>query len=300
MDHNRSNTEVNTGSAEQFSQEEISLADILRFVQSNWRVIALCGIAGLAVAIAHIVTTPKRYEATAQILTAQVGATSNNNNKNPLGNDIEEPSLVVARFSSPTSASPATIAACGLEGEQDAQFKLVKNIKLSIPKGISSVVELKVFGSSPEAAKSCALGVFSDVKSSQDDLMAPYLEEARVNLILDEERLAKAKEFLLKADQSGSGVGAAYLSTRDEIRALIEKIASLKATLSSSQNRSTRLVSPIYANTSSSSPQKSIVLIAGLLGGLFAGLLLVLAGKQLVSLKAQSNSRREDDCYSQV
>ena len=51
-------------------------------------------------------------------------------------------------------------------------------------------------------------------------IVAPYIEEAKIKLADAEDRLAKAKELLAKADKSGSAIDAIYLSTRDEIRYL--------------------------------------------------------------------------------
>jgi uncharacterized protein involved in exopolysaccharide biosynthesis len=58
--------------------------------------------------------------------------------------------------------------------------------------------------------------------------------------------------------------------------------------LSSSQSRATRLVSPIYASDNPIAPKKRIALAAGLLGGLFLGLLIALAQRMLASIKSQA------------
>ena len=75
-------------------EQEISLLDILRFLKSAWRTIAIAGLVGIALSVAYLVITPKQYEATAQIAMAQIGAANNNNNNNnlnPLGIKIEPP-----------------------------------------------------------------------------------------------------------------------------------------------------------------------------------------------------------------
>jgi LPS O-antigen subunit length determinant protein (WzzB/FepE family) len=85
---------------------EISLLDILRFLKSAYKTILVFGALGLAIAIAYLVITPNRFEAVAQIQMAQTsGANNNNNNLNSLGINVEEPALLIARLSSPSSFS---------------------------------------------------------------------------------------------------------------------------------------------------------------------------------------------------
>ena len=265
---------------------EISLLDILRFLKSAWKAIAIFGFIGLALSIAYLAITPKQYEASVQITMAQIGAANNNNNINPLGVNIEEPALLISRLSSPTSFTPEVIAACGLQDQANASVLLSKSIKLTPAKGVVSVVELKTFGPTPQAAQECALGVFELIKTTQSQIVAPYIEEAKVKLADDEERLAKARDLVSKSDKSGQAMSASYLSTRDEIRYLLDEITSLKNVVSSNQNRSTRMVAPIYANEAPIAPKKRMVLAAGLFGGLFLGLLIALARQMALRLKS--------------
>lgn len=268
------------------SQEEISLLDILRFIKGAYKSILIFGAVGLTIAIVYLAITPKQYEATAQIAMAQIGAANNNNNLNPLGINIEEPSLLIARMAQPTSFTPRVISGCGMEGQTNSGMLLAKSIKLAPPKGVANIVELRTFGQSPEAALGCAQAIFDLIKTTQAQIVAPYIEEAKIKLKDDEERLAKAKDLVAKADKSGSAMGAAYLSTRDEIHFLLDEITALKNVVTSNQNRATRLIAPIFASDIPVTPKKRLVLAGGLFGGLFAGLLLALARLMWARLKS--------------
>ena len=90
-------------------------------------------------------------------------------------------------------------------------------------------------------AKDYVVAIIELIKSSQNQLMIPYIEEAKLKLTNDEKRLANAKEMGAKADKSGSAMGTAYLSTRDEIRFLLDRITAIKSVVSSNQNRATLL-----------------------------------------------------------
>lgn len=256
----------------------ISLIDAMRFLKNAWKTIALAGLAGVVLSIAYLVISPKQYEASAQIVMAQIGTA--NNNFNPLGINVEEPALLVYRMSSPTSFTPQAIAFCGLEDG-------IKGIKLAPVKGVTNIVELKTFGPSKEAALSCANAIFELIKTTQSQILMPYIEEAKTKLIDDEARLNKARDLVFRADKSGSAMSAAYLSTRDEISHLLDEIAGLKNVVISNEGRMTHLVAPIYASDSPTSPKKRIALAGGLFGGLFLGLMIALAKQAITRIKGK-------------
>lgn len=281
QDNQSSNTPFN-------QEEEISLLDILLFLRRSWIIIAVFGVLGLAIAIIYLLIVPKQYQAIAQIQMAQIStAANNNNNINPLGINIEEPSLLIARMSFPTSFTPETTAACSLGGKENSASILTKSIRLSQPKGVPNVVELKTTASNPDLAQQCANAIFELIKTSQNKIVSPYIAEAKIKLADDEARLAKAKDLVLKADKSGSVMSAAYLSTRDEIRYLLDEITALQNVVASNTNRATRLVAPIYTSDAPISPKKQVTLASGLLGGLFLGLLISLGRQLIPKIKVQ-------------
>ena len=165
------------------------------------------------------------------------------------------------------SFPPQVTGACGFEGKSEPGAALVKSMKLNPAKGVSNVIELKTFGPSQEVALDCANAIFELIKTTQSQILTPYIEEAKTKLADDQARLVKAKDLVSRADKSGSSMSAAYLSTRDEIRYLLDEITALKNVVTSNQNRITHLVSPIYASDIPISPKKWITLAAGLFGG---------------------------------
>lgn len=275
------------GAHESTSEAEISLLDILRFLKGAYKTILIFGVVGIAIAIAYLAITPNQYEAIAQIAMAQIGAANNNNNNlNPLGVNIEEPALLTVRLGIPTTFTAQEIVVCGFEGKPDSAAALAKAIKISPAKGVPNVVELKAFGDSPQSAKDCANAIIELIKTTQAQILIPYIEEAKVKLADDEERLNKAKDLVSRADKAGSAMGATYLSTRDEMRYLLDEISALKNVVTTNQHRTTRMVAPIYASDTPIAPKKRVVLAAGLFGGLFLGLLIALARQLVLKLKS--------------
>lgn len=269
-------------------EEEISLIDILLFLKQSWKTIAISGIVGFVVVSIYLLLTPKRYQVVAPIQMAQVSpAVSKYNKTNLLGINIEEPALLIKRMSFPSSYTPSTITACGLDGKENAANILAKLAKFKQPNGLPNLVELNITASDSERALQCTNAIFDLIKMSQNKLLKPYIEEAKYKLAYNENRLAKVSNFILQADQSGSAIGAAYLSTRDEIRYLLDEIEILKSILASDVNRATQLVAPIYIVDVSISSKKQALYFAGLLGGLFLGLLIALGRLLILKIKSQ-------------
>ena len=166
---------------------------------------------------------------------------------------------MIARLSTPMSFTQEELTACGFEGKPDAAAALAKAIKLTPAKGVPNVVELKTFGPSPEAAQGCANAIFDFTKKTQAQIVAPYIEEAKIKLLDDEQRINRAKELVSRSDKGGSAMSATYLSTRDEIRYLLDEMTSLKNILASNQNRATRLIAPIYTSDVPISPKNTLL-----------------------------------------
>ncbi|BEI42143.1 hypothetical protein PHIN10_02920 [Polynucleobacter sp. HIN10] len=233
---------------------------------------------------------PKQYEASAQIKMAQIANVNNNNNNiNPLGINVEEPQALIARMALPTSYPKETIALCGLTDEKDADAQLAKKVKLSIPRGVGGTVDLKVRDASKEITQTCANAVYQLIKTSQAQLVAPYIDEASKKLKIEEERLARATQVIAKADKSGAAVSAAYLATRDEIRYLLDQISNLQSIITGNESRAAHLTAPIYLKDGPVFPQKRNSLLIGLLLGGFLGLMLALARKWYRSNRAVLN-----------
>ena len=281
------------------NNSEISLLDILVFLKRSYKLIVLMGLLGVTASFGYLLISPKQYQASAQIQMAQIGAANPLGQAsaqiqmaqigaaNPLGINIEEPALLIARLSSPTSYNAEITKACGLDSTRDTQAILSKSVKLAISKGVANVIDLQVIGTSPEASVNCAQAVFDLIKTTQAQITKPYIEEAKAKLLDNQERLVKAQDLVIKADKSGAAVGAAYLSTRDEIRFLLDQISFLQNVVVPNDNRATRLVAPIYASDDPIAPKKRNHLLGGLFGGLFLGLLIALGRQIIPNLKIQ-------------
>lgn len=268
-------------------EDEISLKDIIDFLIESWKAILVTGLLGVLVSATYLIVTPNQYQATAQIQMAQISTSNNNNNNkntNPLGVNIEEPNLLMARLKLPTTYSDEVIRACGFENASSPAESLASSAKFSAVKGVDSMIELKINRDGKEIAINCAQALFESIKTSQNQIIKPYIEESKALLVKYEARLANSQSFISRADKSGAALSAAYLANRDEVKFLTEEILRLNTFITTADTRQAKLASPIYASDIAVFPKKTISLIVGLMVGLFLGLLLVLGKKALKKL----------------
>jgi capsular polysaccharide biosynthesis protein len=265
------------------SEDEISLKDIIDFLIESWKTIILTGLFGIVGSTVYLWTVPNQYQATAQI---QIGQYSTNDNStNPLVINIESPNLLVARLKLPSTYLAKEIKACGLENSKSPSEVLAEKAKFSAIKGLDTWIDLKINHESKEIAIACAQSLFERIKTSQSEIIKPSIEKAKDSLLKYQDRSNNAKSLISRADKSGESLSAAYLSTRDELKFLSEEILRLNFFISSVDTRQVKLVSPIYVSDIPVAPKKKTILIAGLSGGLFLGLLLMIGKRVLPSFK---------------
>lgn len=265
--------------------QEITLLDIMEFLKNSWKIISGFGVLGLMVALGYLLVTPPMYEATAQIRMAQI---SQVNPANPFGVNIEDPPALIARMQFPTNYGPDTISSCGYQDKIEPALALSRDVKFIAPKGVANTVELRIISPSPEIAANCTQAIFSQIAQLQLHLSKVFVDEAKIKLITDDERIEAAKKLIIKADQSGSALSAAYLSARDELTYFLTDREKMTDLINSVLNRGTSLASPIYASEKPVSPKKTISLLAGLLGGLLLGFMIVLGRQVFRKLKSEA------------
>ncbi len=277
---------------QQMPQEEISLTEIIKFLLDTWRTILVFGVLGFMSSVAHLLVTPKHYEAIAQIQMAQINTSnnhvrnlSNSNNSYPLGVNIEEPNLLLARMRVPSSYSEIEFKACGLGYSKASAEKLTRLAQFSQVKGVTSAIELRIQMESKDQAISCAQSLFENIRSSQNQIIKPYIEEAKSRIINYQAQIEGLKIIIAREDKSSSISAAAYLANRDELKFLMEENIRLKTFITAGDVGRAKLVAPIYVSDVPVFPRKKNVLLGGLFLGLIFGLVFTVGKKYLIILK---------------
>ena len=265
-------------------EDEISLKNIVDFIIESWKTIVLTGLLGIVWSVTYLWVSPKQYQATAQIKLAQIG--SEKYSANSLGVNIEDPIFLIARLKFPTTYSTQEIKACGFESSSDPYEALAAAAKFSVVNGAGSIIELKIDRDHKETAMACVQSLFEKIKASQNEIIKPHIEEAKILLVKYQDRLTNSQSLVYRADKSGSALSAAYLANRDEVKFLTEELLRLNAFITTSGTRQAKLVAPIYASDIPVAPKKKTALIKGLVVGLFLGLLLMLGKRGYKAYKA--------------
>jgi capsular polysaccharide biosynthesis protein len=278
---------TSSAGADIVGDSEIFFLGMLIFIKRSYKDLVIGAVIGILCASTYVLIAPNRYEAVAKIYMAQMISQSNINNSGSNNTqlvNVEDPNLLTARFSSPSSYTEKLLEVCAVGNQFHGGLKILSEIiKLSPLKGVPSVVELKVLAASPEVALACANETFDLVRVTQTLMVKPYIESIQAKLVEKEQLLAANKELLVRADKSGGiAIGAVYLSTKDEIHYLQDQIAGLQAIEESINNNPTHLVSPAYVSNVPVSPKKLAICFVGLLGGIFLGILSALIRKTYV------------------
>lgn len=261
--------------------DELSLKDIINFLVDSWMVIVGVGLLGLIGAIWFNISSPDKYQATIQIQMAQ---TFSNNVNNSLVN-AEEYSILVARLKLPSNYSIMEIVACGVEQAPKPYETLAYMIVPSLIKGSSSAFEIKILMESRSQLLVCANAIFEKIRGSQNLIIKPYVEDAQIRLKKYQLRLQEAKATISLADKAGFALSAAYLAARDDVRYINDEISRLNYFIKFTDYQQAKLISPIYIPETPYNRSIKVLLLVGLLAGLFLGFLLALFKRAFRGLK---------------
>jgi len=272
---------------------EISLLDFLLFLKEAWKYIFVFGVLGLVISGIYLLITPPRYEVVANIAMVRAPTQSKDSY---MGVNVEEPAALMIRMSMPGEINGDVLSACGFEVGTNITSILNGPIKLSIPRGLSSVVELKVVRPSPELAKVCAKSVVELIIASQEQILASLASPSEVKnkarLVTIEERIRQDKVLLVKAEQPNSSLTPTYFAVLSDLRDLEDEKTKLVAK-DSSYFQGSQVQPPLYMSDNPVYPKKLMSLIVGFMGGICLGLLFALGCQAMAKFKLKAQDTYE-------
>jgi LPS O-antigen subunit length determinant protein (WzzB/FepE family) len=271
------------------SEDEISIKDIIDFLAESWKVIVLGGVAGGLMGLGYGLIAPAKYQATANIQVAKVA-----------GTDVEAPALLVEKLKMPMYYSQKTYVACNVMDKLEPGEVIAKTLKPTLAK-TAPIITISYREESREDAQKCLESVLDDVRSNQSLLAKPIFESKTNQLLNLKLKLESAEKIVKILPKNNAGFDfsdskfsastlllATTLSKENEIKDLRTANNDLEIALLEPQTKEAFLTTPIYAPQKKVSPNRTMILVGGLVAGLFIGLLLMMVKRFYGAYKASN------------
>jgi LPS O-antigen subunit length determinant protein (WzzB/FepE family) len=188
----------------------------------------------------------------------------------------------------PMYYSKTTYEACNVVEKPEPGEVIAKALNPNLAK-TSPIITISYKEESPENAQKCLEGVLDDIRTSQNLLAKPIIQSKNIQLVNLRQKLENAENFIKKLpnknlsfDFSDSKFSASTLllvttmSKENEIKDLRTQINDLEIAMLEPQTKETFLSAPIYAPLQIVSPKRAMVLMGGVIAGLFVGLFLMI------------------------
>ena len=277
-----------------YSEDEISLTDILLFLQDSIGNVIKSVLACSLLGGAYYFSTPKLYEASATIQMAMA-----------TGNPVETPTVLLEKIKLPLYFSQAVWTACDTNEDLTPSRKVAEKIKPILNKS-APFIGFSVQAQSTQEAKKCLQSVIADIAAKQAEIAKPILDQKKTQIAQLEEKLNLAVETskILTPNKLGTNfpdtqfasralVLATTLSNSREIKDLTNQINDAKVSLEEPQTKATAMPTPMYAPEFAVNKRPVFTLGVSLMLGIFIGLLITGFTKVLPSIRKHLSGAKE-------
>ncbi len=267
-------------------EDEISLNDIIQFFKECWKQILFSGVAGGVVGVSIALSLPSKFQATAYIQVAKVANA-----------DVEAPNILLEKLKMSMYYSTKTFSECNVENTAEPGKAIANGLKPTLAKG-APIISISYKDTNIEDAKRCLESVLSDIRTNQNEIAKPILEQKKNQLSNLKQKLESAEQItkLLSSkkpnfDFSDSKFSASTLllattlSKENEVKDLRAQINDLEIALAEPQTKETYLTTPINAPNIRVEPKRSLIALGSVIGGMFLAIMFLILRKSLSKSK---------------
>lgn len=246
---------------------------------------------GLAGALGFILIVPPQHEATAVIQPATVGMATSQGVTSTKGAEVESVAQTLERLKMPTFYSEALLNACDVKNLANPRQTLATAVKPTLIKG-NSLIQISYRAVSPALAEACVAAVVTQLSKVQAALAEPLIKTLEEQRKLTKQQLDESERFQVQIEKRAMSMDPsdakfsqsmlmlnAALSKREEISKLRKLYTEQSLQLAEPLTQSAKLFEPIYSPDRAVFPKKTLTALGGLVGGLFAGVLLLFVNR---------------------
>ncbi|MBI2307912.1 MAG: hypothetical protein HYU78_11485 [Rhodocyclales bacterium] len=275
--------------------DEISFFDLWEKLRRGWVTVVGGVVLGIVGAVLAIFLIPPKYEAVALI---QVGRVGQVGQAKVSGMPVEAPVQTIERMKTPSfqrRVAEALNDQAWLEAISRSSSGVAKDLSMQIVRGTVGpeqvpLIELRADGTSPEAARGKVAAVVAQLTKAHAELAQPALVRMRTDLAISREKLASAERDLdaltklvaaagVKDDRFTQLALMTSLRIQKEAETFSQRqtITALEMALGAPATQSAGAVEAIFVPEKPIAPKMALLLIFGIVGGLFAGVMWLFA-----------------------
>lgn len=272
-------------------EDELSIAEIVDFFRESWKQIVLGGVVGGVIGVSVALLSPSIYQATAYIQVAKVANA-----------DVEAPNILLEKLKMSMYYSQKTFTECNVENKIEPGKAIANGLNPTLSKG-APIISISYKDKNIDDAKKCLESVLNDIRTNQNEIAKPILEQRKNQLSNLKQKLESAEQItkLLSSkkpnfDFSDSKFSASTLllattlSKEDEVKNLRTQINDLEIALAEPQTKETYLTTPINAPNIRVEPKRSLIALGSIVGGVFLAIGFLIVRRGWAKIKASKKA----------
>jgi hypothetical protein len=273
---------------------DISFMEMWLALRNGYIIILLASFLGLMVQGIRYYQSDRVFEARALIQLASIHGLQNQDR--PSNEDFAPASsfgirnyldsaIVISLLRNPTTYSQAMIDICSLPGQPITAEKIASTIVLNKYMGVNSLLELKVFGPSPDIAVNCTMSIIEKLSSFESVFTKSYYANLNRQLKALDIRITDIRNTIVVNDNKGERPIITSIFLMNDLYKLQAQKDIIVNVLSGEPTQNWLLVGEVYSSGKQISKSLRSLLFEGLVVGVLIGLIAIFMNLAIRKIK---------------